>query len=100
MVFTLRGLVCGRLLGLVRFHVFGDHLGKTQNRKIHFVMVQGFLDDVDVKKVVDFEHAMQSSLRSENAELIQKIEENPEYNETVETELQAAIAKFKSSHTW
>jgi F-type H+-transporting ATPase subunit alpha len=61
---------------------------------------KGFLDDVEVNKVVDFEAAMQAYLKSNEAELIAKINESGDYNDEIEAAMVAAIEKFKSTSTW
>ena len=61
---------------------------------------KGFLDDVEVNKVVDFEAAMQAYLKSNEAELIAKINETGDYNDEVEAAMTAAIEKFKATSTW
>ena len=65
-----------------------------------FAANQGYLDDVDVNKVVDFEQALQSYMRSEHGDLIAKVNETGDYNDELENELKAALDKFKSSHSW
>jgi F-type H+-transporting ATPase subunit alpha len=65
-----------------------------------FAANQGFLDDVAVNKVVDFEAAMQSYMKSEQADLLAKINETGDYNEEIESALRAALEKFKASSTW
>ena len=61
---------------------------------------KGFLDDVEVNKVVDFEAAMQAYLKSNEAELIAKINETGDYNDEIEAAMAAAIEKFKATSTW
>jgi F-type H+-transporting ATPase subunit alpha len=61
---------------------------------------EGYLDDVDVKKVVDFETAMLSYLRSNNADLLDKINESGDFNDEIAAEMKAAIEKFKASGTY
>ena len=61
---------------------------------------KGFLDDVDVNKVVDFEAAMQAYLKSNQAELLAKINETGDYNDEIEAAMIAAIEKFKETSTW
>jgi len=61
---------------------------------------KGFLDDVEVNKVVDFEAAMQAYLKSNEAELIAKINETGDYNDEIEAAMTAAIEKFKATSTW
>ena len=65
-----------------------------------FAANQGFLDDVEVSKVVDFEAALQSYMKSEQSDLMAKINESGDYNEEIENALRAALEKFKSSNTW
>ena len=65
-----------------------------------FAANQGFLDDVEVTKVVDFENALQGYMKSEQADLINKINESGDYNDEIENALRAALEKFKASNTW
>ncbi len=65
-----------------------------------FAANEGFIDDVDVKKVVDFEAALHSFLRSNNADLLAKIDESGAFNDEVAAEMSAAIEKFKASGTY
>ena len=61
---------------------------------------KGFLDDVDVNKVVDFEASMQAYLKSNQADLLAKINESGDYNDEIEAAMSAAIEKFKATSTW
>ena len=61
---------------------------------------EGFLDDVVVNKVVDFEAALHSYLRSNNADLLEKINASGDYDEAIAAEMNTAIESFKSSSTW
>ena len=65
-----------------------------------FAANQGYLDDVDVAKVVDFERALQSYMKTAQAEVLAKIDATGDYNEEIETALHAVIQEFKASHTW
>jgi len=65
-----------------------------------FAANQGFLDDVEVNKVVDFEAALQGYMKSEQADLMNKINESGDYNDEIENALRAALEKFKASNTW
>jgi F-type H+-transporting ATPase subunit alpha len=60
----------------------------------------GLLDDVDVKKVVDFEAAMHAYLRANAADLLAKIDATGDYNDDIAGEMTAAITKFKTSGTY
>ena len=61
---------------------------------------EGFLDDVDAKKIVDFEAAMLSYLRSSEKELLDKINEKGDFNGEIESAMKKALETFKSKNTW
>ncbi|MCG6970636.1 MAG: F0F1 ATP synthase subunit alpha [Gammaproteobacteria bacterium] len=61
---------------------------------------EGYLDDVPVNKVVDFESAMLSYVRSNYAELLKQINDTGEYNDEIAAKMKEALDKFKSSSTW
>ncbi len=65
-----------------------------------FAANEGYLDDVEVNKVVDFEHALQSYMRGSQSELVGKIDESGDYNEGIANALHAAIKDFKANNTW
>jgi F-type H+-transporting ATPase subunit alpha len=65
-----------------------------------FAVNEGYLDDVDVKKVVDFEQALQSYMRSAQGALVKQISETGDYHEEIARELHTAIKEFKGSHSW
>jgi F-type H+-transporting ATPase subunit alpha len=65
-----------------------------------FAANEGFLDDVDVKKVVDFEAAMQAYLKSNEGDLLNKINETGDFNDEIAAAMKAAIEKFKATSTW
>ncbi|MDT8452765.1 MAG: F0F1 ATP synthase subunit alpha [Gammaproteobacteria bacterium] len=61
-----------------------------------FMANEGYLDDVDVSKVVDFESAMLAHIKSNNAELIARIDETGEYNDEITAGMRAALDDFKA----
>jgi F-type H+-transporting ATPase subunit alpha len=58
---------------------------------------EGYLDDVDVKKVVPFEDAMLAHIRSNNGALLDKINEAGDYNDDIAAEIAKAIEDFKTN---
>jgi F-type H+-transporting ATPase subunit alpha len=58
---------------------------------------EGFLDDVPVNKVVDFEEALHAHVKSANADLLDKINEAGDYNDEIESGIKAAIEDFKAN---
>jgi F-type H+-transporting ATPase subunit alpha len=61
---------------------------------------QGFLDDVALNKVVDFEHALHAFMRASHAALLDKINATGDYNDEIESGLKAAIEDFKATGSW
>jgi len=61
---------------------------------------EGYLDDVEVSKVRDFEDALQAYLRSNHATLLDGINADPSYNDEVLAKMKAALDDFKANHTW
>lgn len=65
-----------------------------------FAANEGYLDDVEVNKVVDFEGALQGYMKSAKSDLIDKINTETDYNDEVADALHAAIKDFKANNTW
>ena len=65
-----------------------------------FAANEGYLDDVDLKKIVDFEKALHSYMRANQAELLGRINQTGDYNDEVEVGLRQALDDFKANHTW
>jgi F-type H+-transporting ATPase subunit alpha len=61
---------------------------------------EGYLDDIDASKIVDFEAALLSYMNSSQAALISKINESGDWNDEIEAELKAAIEDFKANHAF
>jgi len=62
-----------------------------------FAVNKGFMDDIDVKKVLDFEHGLHQFLKTSHAALLAKLEQAKAMDKDAEAELTAAIAAFKKS---
>src|SRR5690349_23336493 len=62
-----------------------------------FAVNKGFLDDVDVKKVLEFERGLHQHLKTSHGALLKKIEDTKQLDKDAESELQNAIAAFKKS---
>ncbi len=65
-----------------------------------FAANMGYLDDVDTKKVVDFEAALQTYMTTKYQALLDRINDSGDYNDEIEQALHAAIKDFKSTRTW
>ncbi len=58
---------------------------------------EGYLDDVDVNKIVDFEAALHAHVKSKYPELLDKINQTGDYNDEIAAELKKAIEDFKAN---
>jgi len=65
-----------------------------------FAVDRGYMDDVALDKVGDFEAALQSYMGSAQSDLMDSINDNPEFNDEVESKLKAAVEDFKANNTW
>jgi len=58
---------------------------------------KGYMDDVDVKKILSFEHGLHAHLKDKHAALLAKVEDSKALDKDAEAELTAAVAAFKKS---
>ncbi len=65
-----------------------------------FAVDQGYVDDVEVGKVVQFEHAMHDFMRSQYKDLLDKINSTGDYDDDTEAALRKALEDFKAKGTW
>jgi F-type H+-transporting ATPase subunit alpha len=67
---------------------------------ILFAATKGYLDDVEVAKIVSFEAAMQDYMKANQSDLINTINESGDYNDDIEKQLHKAIESFKANSSW
>jgi len=65
-----------------------------------FAVNEGYLDDIEVNKVVDFEQAMQSHMKSQQSDLIEALNRDQAYDDDVAEKLHAALKDFKTNGSW
>ena len=65
-----------------------------------FAVDRGYIDDVALDKVGDFEAALHSYMASSHKALIDKINESGDFDDAIESGLKAAIDSFKSTQSW
>ncbi len=65
-----------------------------------FAAEKGFLTDIAINKILDFEAALLSFMNSEYAELMATINETGNYNGDIEASLKEGVEKFKATQTW
>ncbi|WP_438971800.1 F0F1 ATP synthase subunit alpha [Methylophaga sp.] len=65
-----------------------------------FAANEGFIDDVDVNKVGDFESALLSNMRSNEADLMATINDTGNFNDDIAGQMRTAIESFKKTGSW
>ena len=67
---------------------------------ILFAVNNGYLDDVDVARVLPFEKGLKDYLKAKNVAMIERIENTKELSKDDEAELVIALADFKKNGTY
>src|SRR6201991_1563196 len=62
-----------------------------------FAVNKGFMDDLEIKQVLPFEHGLHEFLKSSHGALLDKIEQARALDKDSEAELMAAVTSFKKS---
>ncbi len=65
-----------------------------------FAANEGFLQDVEVAKVLDFEAALISYMNSEHGDFMNEVNEQGVYSDEVVETMKKALETFKSTQTW
>jgi F-type H+-transporting ATPase subunit alpha len=65
-----------------------------------FAAEKGYLDDIDVEKVLDFEASLLSYAKNEHAEFYAQINETGDYSKEIEGQFKAILESFKATQTW
>ncbi|KAF3981561.1 MAG: F0F1 ATP synthase subunit alpha [Methylococcales symbiont of Hymedesmia sp. n. MRB-2018] len=61
---------------------------------------EGFLDDLEVAKVQDFESALISYMKSEKPKLMKQINDTGDYSDKIKKDIQSAIESFIKTSSW
>lgn len=65
-----------------------------------YAVDQGYLDDVPVAKVAEFDHELLVYVRNSQKDLLDKINKSGDYNDDIVQGLKAAVEAFKKTHVW
>jgi len=65
-----------------------------------FAAEKGYLSDVELNKIVDFEAALLSYANTQHAELMAEINAKADYNDAIVSKLTALLDSFKATQTW
>jgi len=61
---------------------------------------EGYLKEIEINKIGDFESAMLSYMNSEHADLMSSINESGDYNDDIEATFKSALDKLVETQTW
>ncbi|WP_339644382.1 F0F1 ATP synthase subunit alpha [uncultured Porticoccus sp.] len=61
---------------------------------------RGYLKEVEVNKIGDFEHALLSYMKAEHGDLLDQINQTGDWNDDLDASYKAALDKFISTQTW
>jgi len=65
-----------------------------------YALNEGYLDDVELEKIGDFEQGLRQHFESSNADLIKQINESGDWNDEYEQAFKSAVEDFKAHGTW
>jgi F-type H+-transporting ATPase subunit alpha len=65
-----------------------------------FAANEGYLKNVEVKKVLDFEAALHSYMASEHADLMKKVNETGAWDKDMAASFKAALDRFVATQAW
>ncbi|WP_429180552.1 F0F1 ATP synthase subunit alpha [Aeromonas salmonicida] len=72
----------------------------AQQSLVLFAAEKGYLSDVELNKIVDFEAALLSYANTQHAELMAEINAKADYNDALVGKLTALLDDFKATQTW
>ena len=72
----------------------------AQQSLVLFAAERGYLNDVEVAKVVSFEAALVAYADREHAELLNHINQTGNFNDEIEGKLKAVLETFKKTQSW
>ncbi|MEE1676143.1 F0F1 ATP synthase subunit alpha [Agarivorans aestuarii] len=61
---------------------------------------KGFLMDIEINKIVDFETALLAYANNEYADLLASINEKGDYNDEIDASIKGLLESFKSTQSW
>jgi F-type H+-transporting ATPase subunit alpha len=61
---------------------------------------RGYLKEVEVNKIGDFEQALLSYMKAEHGDLLDQINQTGDWNDDLDASYKAALDKFISTQTW
>jgi F-type H+/Na+-transporting ATPase subunit alpha len=75
-------------------------LSTAQMGIILYAANEGYLNDIEIAKIGDFESALLSYMASEHGDLMKDISEAGNYNDDIAATFKSALTTFKATQTW
>ncbi|SEQ28088.1 F0F1 ATP synthase subunit alpha [Basfia succiniciproducens] len=75
-------------------------LSVAEQAVILFAVEFGYLDDVELNKIADFETALLDYANSTNTEFMQELTKSGDYNDEIKNTLKGILDNFKANNTW
>jgi F-type H+-transporting ATPase subunit alpha len=75
-------------------------LSTSQMGVVLYAANEGYLNDIEVAKIQDFESALLSYMGSEHSDLMNEINASGSWNKDIEGTFKSAVEKFKATQTW
>ncbi len=65
-----------------------------------YAVDRGYMDDIDVERIVLFEEALHKFMREKHQEFMTNVSESGDWNNEIEATFKQAIETFKADHNW
>ena len=65
-----------------------------------YAIDRGYMDDVELEKIGDFEAALHSFMGSSHGELMNNVSESGDWNDDIEATFKQAVEDFKANQVW
>ncbi|MDG2960408.1 F0F1 ATP synthase subunit alpha [Bisgaard Taxon 10/6] len=75
-------------------------LSVAEQAVLLFAVEFGYLDDVDLNKIADFETALLDYANRTNAEFMRELTKSGDYNDEIKNTLKGILDNFKASNAW
>ena len=65
-----------------------------------YAVEKGYLDDVDLTKIGEFERTLHEYMKSQHADLMDKVDQTGDWNQDIEAGFKQALEAFRQSHSF
>ena len=65
-----------------------------------YAVENGYLDEIELEKIGDFEEGLHAYMGSSQADLMQKINDTGDFGDDIESAMKSAVEDFVANHSW